>query len=86
MNRFVSLLLAALSLAAVSLAQPAQAQWAMGKPYFGSNNSQSSNVGTSITAVINGGTTGHLNITATPTSDSEGTSGSYSGNVNVAYT
>ena len=41
MNRFVSLLLVALSLAAISLAQPAQAQspqWIQGRLYLDSNN------------------------------------------------
>lgn len=88
MNRFVSLLLAALCLAAVSLAQPAQAQWTMGKPYFGSGNTQSSQPGTSVTATINTSTTGHLNITSTPINASPGysTGGTYNGNVSVGYT
>ena len=41
MNRFVSLLLVALSLAAISLAQPAQAQspqWIQGSLYYDKNN------------------------------------------------
>ncbi len=88
MNRFVSLLLVALCLAAVTLAQPAQAQqgkWYRGLPYFLSSNSGSSTPGTTVTATINNQTTGHLNITATPTSGNGGTSGSYGGSVSVYY-
>ena len=86
MNRFVSLLLAALCLAAVTLAQPAQAQWVASQAYFGSSNSQSSTPGTIVTATINNNSTGHLNITATPTSSTGSTSGSYGGNVSIYYT
>ncbi len=88
MNRPIFLLLVALSLAAVSLAQPAQAQqakWYKGLPYFFNGNSQTSQPGTVITATINNNTTGHLNITATPTSGSYGTGGTYSGSVGVYY-
>lgn len=91
MNRYVSLLLVALSLAAVSLAQPAQAQqakWYKGLAYF-DNNSQSSQPATAVTATINNGNTGHVNITSTPTSDYNygeyGTGGTYTGSVGVYY-
>ncbi len=88
MNRFVSLLLAALCLAAVSLAQPAQAQqgqWYRGLPYFLSSNSQSSTPGTTVTATINNSSTRHVNVTATPSSTVGSTSGSYGGSVGVYY-
>jgi len=85
MNRFVSLLPAALALVAIGLAQPAQAQWSRGLPYFLSSNSQSSTPGTTVTAVINNSSTGHVNVTATPTSSTGSTSGSYGGSVGVYY-
>lgn len=87
MNRFVSLLLVAFSLAAVSLARPAQAQWVKGLPYFLNGNTQSKQPGTDITAVINGATTGHINITSTPINSSPGytTGGTYNGSVGVYY-
>jgi len=85
MNRFVSLLLVALSLAAVGLAQPAQAQWVRGLPYFLNSNSQSSTPGTTVTASINNNSTGHINITAAPSSTVGSTSGSYGGSVGVYY-
>jgi len=83
MNRFVSLLLAA-----VSLAQPAQAQWVKGQAYFGTNNSQNSAAGTTITATLNTNkaSNGHVNITATPGQyPYYSTSGNYGGSVGVNY-
>jgi len=86
MNRFVSLLLVALSLAAVGLAQPAQAQWVKGLPFYDHSNSHSAQPATIITSET---PVGYINITAAPTSDYNygeyGTGGTYTGSVCVNY-
>lgn len=84
MNRFVSLLLAALSLAAVSLAQPAHAQWTKGVTYYPSDNPTPTQdpFGTTITMTP----TGTVTIKSSPPGYPFTASGSFSGRVNQKYT
>lgn len=83
MNRFVSLLLAALSLAAVSLAQPAQAQWKKGQPYYDSHNTVPTQ---DLTTTITTTPIGTVTITSSPPGYPFSSGGSFSGNVDVDYT
>ncbi len=85
MNRFVSLLPAALCLAAVSLAQPAQAQWVKGQAYYGQENTFSHDANTTSS------TTGVGDITLTSISpggrySSINTAGSYNASFIQPYT
>jgi hypothetical protein len=83
MNRFVSLLLAALCLAAVSLAQPAQAYWTKGRTYYPSTNSAPTQYGNT---TISQDPTGTVTITSSPPGYGFTAGGSYGGNVNQEYT
>lgn len=87
MNRFVPLLLVALSLATTSLARPAQAQWVKGLPYFLNSNTQGQQPGTMTNAAIRLSTNAHVSITSTP--DLAGgiysTGGTYNGSAGIYY-
>lgn len=87
MNRFVSLLLVALSLAAVTLAQPAHAQWVKGQAYYSSQDATAFSHDANTTH----STTGVGDMTLTSISpggrySSINTAGSYNNTVNQPYT
>jgi hypothetical protein len=81
MNRYSFLSLMGLSLAATILARPAQAQWVKGLAYYGNNNSQSAQPGTTITT----DPIGTVKINSVASSMNYGTGGTYSGSVGINY-
>lgn len=82
MNRFVSLLLVALSLAAVSLAKPAHAQWKLGQAYY-KNITGSHDANTTLKTTPVGSIT--LTSTSTPGYNSLNAAGSYGCIVKADY-